>query len=185
VTYRLGRRSYASVLIKYDRKATIPGHDHVLVSRDVRGQVTWTEGNPSACKINVEIPASSLLVDPPGSRKRAGLEGETSEGDRKAILENALGKRQLDAAQFPTLSFVSTACLADGDRVKVSGMLTIHGVGKAVSPSMNIQVAEGVFTARGRLAATHADFGMEPYTAVLGALRNDPALSFDLEFVGE
>jgi polyisoprenoid-binding protein YceI len=170
--------------VRYDRKATIAGHDHVLVSRKASGEVRWTAGDPGACRIRVDIPVSSLAVDPPGSRRRAGLEGETSENDRAAILENAVGKRQLDVAQFPTMSFVSSGCSADTDAVRVAGTLSIHGVGKPVTVRMQITADETKFQAKGRLKATHADFGMEPYSAVLGALRNDRNLEFDLEFVG-
>lgn len=184
VRYTLGSGSYAAVLVKYDRNATIKGHDHVLVAQTVKGSVTWTPGDPSACDVRVTLPASSLVVDPPGSRARAGLEGETSEGDKRKIRENALGKQQLEADKYPDLTFRSTSCVADGDRVKVTGDLTLHGQSKRVTTRMRITAEPDSFRARGRVSATHADYGMKPFTALLGALRNDESLTFDLDFKG-
>lgn len=185
VQYTLGNGSYAAVLVKYDRNATIKGHDHVLVAQTVKGSVTWTPGEPSACQVSVTIPASSLTVDPPGSRARSGLEGETSDGDKRKIRENALGKSQLEADKYPDLTFRSTSCTADGDRVKVTGDLTLHGRSKRVTTRMRITADPDSFRARGSVSATHSDFGMKPFTALLGALRNDESLTFDLDFKGK
>lgn len=182
IDYTIRSTSTVSVLVRYDRGALIKGHDHVLVAQQVSGTVTWTTGDPSACRIAVDIPAASLVVDPPGSRRRAGLEGETSEKDKRSIRDNALGKSQLHADKFPTLTFRSTSCAPAGDRVEVRGTLNIRGVDKAVKTKMRIDSDPSRFSARGSLSVVHGDFGFKPFTAVLGSLRNDDKLTFDLDF---
>ena len=156
----------------------------MLVARNFTGTVTWDPDDPAACRISVTVPARSLVVDPPGSRAAANLEGETPEKDKEKILENALGKSQLNAASHPDLTFRSTGCAARGDKVDVSGVLTVAGRGKKVRLPMSIAAEPSSFSARGSLTAAHADFGMKPFTAALGALRNEETLRFTLSFSG-
>ena len=40
------------------------------------------------------------------------------------------------------------------------------------------------FRARGGFTASHRDFGFEPFTAAMGAIRNDEGLTFQLDVVG-
>ena len=54
---------------------------------------------------------------------------ETKSADRDAHLKSP---DFLDVENFPTLTFVSTAVVAKGDDVIVTGDLTIHGVTKSV-----------------------------------------------------
>src|SRR5690606_23276724 len=112
------------------------------------------------------------------------LDGETSDGDKAKIRDNLLGSRQLDADRFGTLSFQSSGCAPSGDSVMVSGGLTIHGVTHSVAVPMRIRPLSGAITASGQFDATHADFGMEPFTAMMGALRNDERLTFVVDVRG-
>ena len=185
VTYTLARsRSDVWVLVRYDRSALVAGHDHVLVASRFTGTVVYDPKDPSTCRIQVTVPAKALVVDPPGSRGRAGLEGETSDGDKRKILSNALGKSQLHADAHPNLTFKSTSCAPKGDRVAVSGTLTLRGQSKPVQVTMRITADDASFKAVGDLSFTHGDFGFKPFTAALGALRNDDGLRLHLNFGG-
>lgn len=183
-TYELESSSWLAVLVSYDRSALGGGHDHVVTPKAVSGQVTWNVADPSACKVSIEFPVDMLQVDPPGARKRFDLEGETSDGDKKSIKENLTGKHQLQASQYPKISYTSTSCKGTGEKVEVAGTLSIHGVKHPVTTTMTVKVEGSTFTAKGGFEATHADFGMEPYSALLGALRNDEKLKFQINVKG-
>lgn len=178
------RGSFVAVLVRYDRSALVGGHDHVLVAKAFDGRVSWTSGDASACAIAVRVPARSLSVDPPGSRERVGFEGSTPEKDKGKILANALGKSQLDASRHPDLRFRATSCSGSGDKVTVKGVLTIRGKDKNVTLPMRITEDGSSFSARGRVSFSHGDFGFKPFTAALGALRNDDKLTLELNFNG-
>ena len=92
-------------------------------------------------------------------------------------------KHQLQADMFPQISFQSTSCAVAGDKVEVRGNLSIHGKTKAVSAKMTVTAGDS-FAAKGTFTATHADFGMEPFSALLGALRNAPELKFVVDVKG-
>jgi polyisoprenoid-binding protein YceI len=182
VTYTVDKAStWLWVLVRYDREAVMAGHDHVMRATETTGKITWNPADLSACKVELSFPVSSLKVDPPGAREREGLEGTTSDGDKEKIAANMLGDRQLAAARHPTATFVSTACEASGDKVKVSGQLTLRGVAKAVSTTLKVSADATSFKAAGAFKVSHADFGFEPFTALLGALRNDKELKIGLD----
>ena len=89
----------------------------------------------------------------------------------------------LNAVLFPAASFQSSACRVNGDQVDVSGVLTVHGVGADVTVTMDIEADAKRFRGMGTLAVQHADFGMTPYSAPLGVLRNQAELVFHLDIV--
>jgi polyisoprenoid-binding protein YceI len=173
-----------AVLVKYDRNALVAGHDHIVQASTFDGTVTWDPADPSACSIQITFPVTALVVDPPGSRERAGLEGSTSEGDKKKIKENIEGKNQLEASKFPKISFAATKCVANGDRFDVTGPLEIHGVGHPVTASMKIDATPDSFAAKGSFKASHGDWSFDPFTALFGSLRNDDTLGFTIDVKG-
>ncbi len=175
------------VLVRYKRGTLGAGlsHDHVVVATGWTGSVTWDAADLSACSVSIDVPVSGLSVDPGSARDWEGLEDETDEGDRESIRDNLRGSRQLDMSSYSTIEYRSTSCSAgSGDIVNVSGNLTVHGISKTMVVPMTIRQDEGSFGATGRFEATHADFGMSPFSAAFGAMRNDEQLSFVIDVRG-
>lgn len=172
------------VVVKYERGTLGANlaHDHVIVATSYSGTVHWDPANPAACKIAVDVPTSGLRVDPPGARARAGLEGTPPVDDQPKIQENFNGPRQLDSGKFPVLTFRSTSCApGKAENVTVNGTMTVHGVSRPTTVTMDI-VADGAeLSAAGRFVAKHSDFGMDPFSAAMGAVRNDQALTFVID----
>ncbi|MCB9678001.1 MAG: YceI family protein [Alphaproteobacteria bacterium] len=171
-------RSRLYVLVRYDRGALIPGHDHVVAASDFTGHVTWDPRVPSACDVAIRFPVSALQVDPGNARSWEGLEGTTSDADKSAIAKNMTGKHQLAASLFPDIAFQSTRCEPTENGAIVHGGLSIHGVDAPVKARMTIEADGDEIHARGSFTSDHAAWGLEPFTAMLGSLRNDDALKF-------
>lgn len=175
------------VLVRYKRGTIGAGlaHDHVIVASGWTGSVTWDAANLSACDVSMEVPVSGLKVDPGTAREWESLEDQTSAGDKETIRENLRSARQLDMNNYSTIRYQSTSCsrVANGT-VNVTGALTIRGVSKTVTVPMTIREGDGSFGATGRFDATHADFGMDPYSAAFGAVKNDQRLSFVIDVRG-
>lgn len=184
-TYTLDpAQSRIYVLVKYDRGAAIAGHDHVVVAETFDGTVTWDPSDPSACDVSISFPVTALTVDPGNARSWAGLEGETGEGDKSKIRDNFLGKHQLESDKFPKISYKSSSCSGSGSSYEVKGDLTIHGVTKSVTSKMTIDAGD-TFSASGTFKTGHDTWGMEPYSALLGALKNAPELTFTVNVKGK
>lgn len=180
-------RSQLVVLVRKDTSTAGSGlsHDHVIMARGWRGTATWDPDDVSACDVRFTLPVSQLDVDSTRLRKLYGLEGELSDKQRADVKENMLAKDQLDAGRFPDISFRSTRCTGAADQPTVQGTLTIHGTGKAIAVPMTVAVEGDTFTAKGGFSARHSDFGMEPFSALFGQLKNQEALSFKLKVQGK
>jgi polyisoprenoid-binding protein YceI len=87
--------------------------------KDVQGTIEFDEQNPADSRVDVTIGAASI---------------DTSVADRDGHLRSG---DFLNADEFPTLTFRSTrvegAAKGEGDRLEVTGELTIRGVAKEVT----------------------------------------------------
>ena len=119
-------------------------------------------------------------------RERAKLDPDEAvdEAARAEIRENFLGKSQLDAASHPTISYRSTSCSGSPDRLQVAGTLTIRGVAKPVTTTMNVKASPTSFAASGAFKARATDFGFKPYSNLGGTLRNLDDMDFVVDVVG-
>ena len=159
-------------------------HKHVIVAKKVRGEVTYDAEAPSASKVVVTVPASALVPDEDAVRKRAGLE-PLSANDQARIAETMRGPGQLEVEQHPALHFESTAVKSLGPgKLQVTGRLSLHGVTREVTLPVTLTVRDGVLESEGRLTIRHSDFGITPYSAVLGALKNLDPIDLELKLVG-
>lgn len=127
---------------------------HMMVS-NVRGQLGRLTGsveyNPAdlaSSKVNASVDVKAI---------------NTNEPKRDDHLRSA---DFFDVAQFPAATFESTKWWKDGDKVKVAGNLTMHGVSKPVT--LDVEVSAPLKDAKGgsRIGATatgkvnRKDFGI-------------------------
>jgi polyisoprenoid-binding protein YceI len=160
------------------------GHDHVVVASRFTGRFTWDPEAPEACAVSIDVPVDGLVVDPGSAREWAGLDGTTSDGDKAAIRDNLRGERQLFAEAHPAITWRATGCAVEGERVAVTGDLSIRGVTRRLTVPMSIRADGAHVTASGQVELTHTAFGFEPYRALAGALRNQDRLSLVVDVRG-
>jgi polyisoprenoid-binding protein YceI len=102
---------------------------HMMVSTvhgqfsNIQGTVHYDPKNVAATTIDVTIDATTI---------------DTREPKRDAHLKSP---DFFDTAKFPTLTFKSTKAWQDGDRIKVAGELTMHGVTKPVELTVDAPTA--------------------------------------------
>lgn len=115
---------------------------------DISGTVVFDRDNPSKSSVELSVPVESL---------------DTHNAKRDQSLKSP---DFFDAKQFPMLTFKSTKVEGNGDTLKVSGYLTIHGVTKPVTVDFKKGgEGKGVFgEIRGggetRFTIKRSDFGM-------------------------
>lgn len=126
-------------------------NDYLGQFGDVKGTLALDPAKPSAAKLDVTIPITSLAV--------------VSEGLKKHML----GPDFFDAAKFPEARFVSTSVTANGGKATIAGNLTIKGITKPVTLDARFAGAgTGVPQAGGKPTVgfhatariNRADFGM-------------------------
>ena len=159
-------------------------HDHVILARSLSGSVTWHPTDPTACDIQVRLPVRQLDPDPPRLRARLGLEGTLSEKQRGQVKKHMLADDQLHGDAHSHITFTATSCAATEGAVVVNGKLTIRGETRSVQTILQVDLSDG-FHAAGTLPIRATQFGFEPYTALMGALKNQDEMTLDIRLVGE
>lgn len=91
------------------------------------------------------------------------------DADRDEIRRNAL-REVLEAGRFPRVTFASTAVSARPGGYEVRGELTLHGTARQIS----FAVLRGDTGLRAEIPLRQPDFGIRPYSAMMGTLRVKP-----------
>ncbi len=117
--------------------------------------------------IDARFDAGSLTV------AHAMKEGRPSDalgdGDKRKI-EKTIATDVLDTRRFPEIRFVAPAPTAAGDGFAYRGQLTLHGKTRAVEARSQVSGAHQV----AELVLHQPDFGIKPYSAMLGTLKIQP-----------
>ncbi len=188
VTYALQPASSdLYVVLRNDVEASLSrlGHDHVIYARTFTGEATWPNAAGGACAVSFSLNVRDLIVDPPGLREKAGLDDNViDDGDKDKLSKNMWGKTQLDADTHPAIRFEATSCPGGTGKVPVSGTLTIRGVSKPVTITMDVKADGARFSARGATTLKHTDFGFKPFSASFVGPRNADALRLVVDVKG-
>lgn len=173
------------VVVRKDDSTVLAGlsHDHVIRAGDLSGTVTWSPEDPSACRVDLSLPVASLEVDPQWLRDRAGFTQRLKDGDRDTIRRHMLDEGQLFAAAHPTIRFTASRCAGGAGAFVVEGELRIRGQAASVRADMVVRADGQQLRATGGFDASHAAFGMRPFQAAMGALKNQEGLRFEVDLV--
>lgn len=166
-------------------------HDHLVVAGRYEAHLAFSPDRPEATTFSLAAAVADLLVDDPALQQRwfpdiraLGVLSEPfggpSEEQRAKIRKAMLGDEQLDAERHPVLAARLLRVVPEVARV---GSVE-HAYRLAVEISLHGVTREETFTARmhrqergWRLEALgtlrSSDYGIEPYSAFLGAVRNE------------
>ncbi len=178
------------------------GHDHLIVARGATTELDFDPADPTATRFVFSIPVLALEIDASAARQRyqprlqllGALTGELkpiADDDRAKIRASMLSAKQLFAERFPTLrvELLAFEPRGAGDESRVA-----LGWNARVRVEIRGERVECTFAARwerigdelraevlGELRFT--DFGIQPYSALLGAIRNDDLFHLWVELV--
>jgi hypothetical protein len=177
-------------------------HNHLVVASDVPAELAFAPGEPEATRFVAEIRTDGLAVDDPALQElwyprlaELGVLSEPfeqpSESDRRKIREAMLSDEQLDGAAHPTLGVRLVAVRAEASQIgevafshvadvewTIRGATVMRTVAARWSEEGGVVTLEAVGTLR------FTDFGIEPYSAVFGAVRNADEFQVYARLVG-
>ena len=170
---------------KADTIAAAAAHDHAIQAVGWSGKATWDIENISSCSVSITVPVNNLYVDKTETRRIAGLEGEVSDSQRKEIQGNMLGESQLNADKYPLITFKSTGCEQEGERIFLKGDFTLRGKTNSVKVPIDVSTEDGL-SLKGMFPIKATQYGFEPYSALFGAVANQDGMEihFNLEAKG-
>lgn len=181
-------RSLFAVLTHKAGLASGLAHDHLVVAGQAKTGLDFDPANPEATRFTFAAAVEVLEIDAPGARaawkgrfKELGIHSgdlpPVSDSDRAKVRAAMLGASQLDGARFPEVR-AAVVALTRGAPGPASGwvvqlQLTIHGKTVERSLPATWSEKEGTLTAEIWGEFRFQEFGIEPYSTMLGAIRND------------
>jgi len=160
-------------------------HDHVMRATNWNGFVSYNPGDISECSMEFSLPVEELQVDEDAMRSLVGYGDTISQSDRNTIKEHMLADNQLNASQHSTIFFVSSGCqLLDEGLLRVTGGMVIRDVVQTWDVDIDFTARSDSFYMSSTIDFTHSDFGIEPYSAFFGAVRNAEPLKITFDMVG-
>lgn len=156
--WKVGSGSVARYQVSEKFAGQSANHDAVAETSSVSGglAVTGSTGALQATGINVAVDLTSLhSVD-----QVFGF----NVSNRDRIVSQSLSVVQFPQATFKADSFAIPAALESGQTVTVNvpGQLTIHGVTRSVTATIEAQLNGTSVQAKGTIAAAMTDFGISP-----------------------
>jgi hypothetical protein len=155
------------------------GHSHVISVGQLDGTI-YVYPDLEHSRFELVIPVQGLVVDNPLLRHEEGDEFSTepSEHDIARTRSNMLGKRVLNAKQYPIVKLTGTGPRDDGPEFVLELSIELLGGVVELQVPTTLRLDGDVLEATGAFRLSHSDLGMRPFTAMLGALRVADEMDF-------
>ena len=148
-------------------------HNHVVRAVEYSGGAKGDSNNPEAASIWIEVQTASFKADEPEIRERYGLPKGISDKDRRKIQATMLSAKQMDVEKYSTMKFRSTSVEEQSEgRYQITGDLTMHGETRSVTFPITVEDENGDLHGSAAIDFKQSDFGIKPYSAMFGAVRN-------------
>ncbi len=153
------------------------GHEHAASGKLKSGRLHLDQPDASGSFGTLVFDMTTFEADSDAARAYIGLAGKTDDDTRKKVNENMLGKEVLDVARFPIATFDAKRVIKLEEKskrglpkFKFEGDFTLHGVAKPIEFTADVEEVKGWQHLRGGFAISQSDFGMKPYSTMLGAV---------------
>jgi len=161
------------------------GHNHVIAVPNLSGSVTVGAQDLSASHFEFVIPVADLVID--DAKLRSGLGEEFASvptaKDVEGTRHNMLTDRVLDGDKFPTIRVTGAGPLGAAGAQTFKVKIELLGRTVDLTVPTKVTVADDRVEASGAFDLNHADLGMQPFTALMGALAVGEKISFSYHVV--
>lgn len=160
------------------------GHNHIISTGHVEGSVYL---HPEATDSTVEltIPVGELIIDDASLRRKEGPDfaSTPSQKDIAATQRNMLSKRLLDVAQFPVISITGSGLEIDAEQnATLDVVIQIKNTSATRRVPLTLDINAEQIVAHGVVDLTHAELGLRPFSALLGAMKVAETMTVNFSF---
>ena len=187
-TFRvLPEESYFLVVTHKGGFAAGLAHDHLVAANGYVAHLAFDPDDPVSARFELELEAEKLVIDDPGIHRRlfarlsevsvlGSAPKSVSGSTRRKIRKAMLGHRQLDAESFPTIRVSATVSgplpAADIFSHEVLVVFEVRGQRAERQARVRYTYRKGRLEVEALGEFLFTDFGIKPYSAMLGAVRN-------------
>jgi polyisoprenoid-binding protein YceI len=157
------------------------GHDLVIEATRWTGQVRIDAGEPPRGHVEVRVDARGLEV-----REGHGGARPLTDKDRLEIKTN-IEEKVLHADRDPELRFAAEQVVVEDHHAHLTGDLTIGGETRPAGVDVDLEPAADGLHARGAIPIRQTDYGIKPYSALMGMLKvaDQVEVDFDVRLPSE
>jgi hypothetical protein len=154
------------VVIEVHRSGSLAqlGHDHVIASRNVRGNAAPDQG-----RADLYIRLDELVVDDPELRAQAQFATHPTEAAIAGTRQNMLAQLHAEQHPYALISVESVGVDATGPLLNAS--ITLNGITLMVRIPVKLEQTTADLSVDGRVALEQTGFGIVPLSILGGALR--------------
>lgn len=151
------------------------GHDLVIEATRWAGQVSIDAGEPPGGHVEVRVDTHGLEV-----REGHGGARPLTDKDRLEIKSN-IEEKVLNADRYPELRFTAEKVAVEDHDAHLIGNLTIGGQTRPTGVDVDLEPAADGLHAHGTVQLRQTDFGIKPYSALMGMLKVADEVEVDFD----
>ena len=152
------------------------GHDHVVASHDVAGNVAPDEG-----RADFQVALDALTVDEPALRAAAGFTTDPDAEDIAGTRRNMHKVLETERHTYVLLRVTGAAAEGKSDSIRLD--VTLHGVTRPVDAVASWAATREEFAASGTFAIDQSAFGITPLSILGGAITVQDRLNISFRIV--
>ena len=138
------------------------GHRLTLLMNSWDATVRWTDGQPVAVHMTVDVDGLAVAHGEGGLMALSGPE-------KSLARSHAL--KSLDAARFPTISFHADDITRTDNGYRLGGTVEIHGTSRECIVELRVEDLGGAWRMSGEADVRQTEFGVKPYSMLMGAMK--------------
>src|SRR5262245_56452372 len=156
------------------------GHNHTVAAGDLSGNVIVNGDDLAKSQLELQFSVGKLVVDDPKLRSTLGEEFSSvpKEDDIAGTKRNMLSDRVLDGEKYPQIRITGTGPMMASGMQELAVKVEMLGRVIDLKVPTEVMIDGGQLRAKGEFELTHADLGMQPFTALAGALQVGEKMSF-------
>jgi hypothetical protein len=161
------------------------GHNHVIVNRALAGWVDAAEPLTSG-SFSLRVPVAEFVVDDAEARGEEGADFSAAVPDdaKSGTLHNMLGTALLDAAQYPTITLISTAIQQQQPgKLLATITVTLKDRASVIAVPFTLETSADRLAASGMAALRQSELGLTPFSVMLGALQVQDEITIKFRLV--
>ncbi len=163
---------YSRVFIFVDRTTSL-GHTHGVEGKLKSGRLSINAKEPGSLVFDMK----SFIADTETARKVLNVESTIDEATRRKVNENMLGPEILNVNRYPEAKFENIRVTATGKTSNrklpeyiLEGDFTLHKTTRHLQIRCDLEEKDGWHHVRGSFKILQTDYGIKPYTKMLGAV---------------
>ena len=165
-----------------DGKLAKYGHNHIVSSNNINGLI-YIDRVFSKSRIDSYISVNSLIIDDPVLRADAGDDFSThvTEQAITGTRTNMLSEQVLNIKQYPYLFLSAIPKNADKEHPELITTITIRDEKQTLVHSPKLIIDGDELSASGMFTIRQTNFGIEPFSIMLGALSVKDELTIEYQ----